>query len=149
MIRTSTIKKSGVPAIENASSEIPDETAESDGADRSFAAEELNVHNNLYDSNDAVTVEQAVQTKLADFFGKRKASGDARPCGPHDLVPVYTSVFGIGRNDLKEERFLSRMRRTGLGEMQSGKAQGKEIKAFKDENQRSKAIRATPDVQSL
>lgn len=62
------------------------------------------------------TVEEAIQDRLANFFEKRRASGDARPCGPHDMAPVYEGVFGIDRKELQDERFLSRLRRTGLGD---------------------------------
>lgn len=62
------------------------------------------------------TVEEAIQDRLANFFEKRRASGDARPCGPHDMAPVYQGVFGIDRKELQDERFLSRLRRTGLGD---------------------------------
>ncbi|KAL9098102.1 MAG: hypothetical protein Q9163_006173 [Psora crenata] len=61
-----------------------------------------------------VTIEEAIHHKLADFLDKRKASGDARPCGPHDIVPIYSDIFKIGKDELKDERFLSRMRRSGL-----------------------------------
>lgn len=62
------------------------------------------------------TVEEAIQDRLANFFEKRRASGDARPCGPHDMAPIYEGVFGIDRSNLQDEKFLSRLRRTGLGE---------------------------------
>ena len=62
------------------------------------------------------TVEEAIHTRLANFFEKRRASGDARPCGPHDMAPVYEDVFGIDRKELQDGRFLSRLRSTGLGD---------------------------------
>lgn len=68
-----------------------------------------------------VTVEESVHQGLANFLDKRKASGDARPCGPHDMVPVYCDVFGIGKANLKDERFLSRLRRSGLRDSSAGK----------------------------
>lgn len=68
-----------------------------------------------------VTVEEAIHNRLANFFDKRRASGDSRPCGTHDMVPIYVSVFGIGKGELKDERFLSRLRRCGLGESKSQK----------------------------
>lgn len=37
----------------------------------------------------AVTVEEDVYDRLSNFLDKRKASGNARPCGPHDMVPIY------------------------------------------------------------
>ena len=56
----------------------------------------------------SVTVEEAIHAKFADFHNKRQASGDMRPCGPHDMVPVYGAVFGIWKAELRDERFLSR-----------------------------------------
>ncbi|KAK8009006.1 hypothetical protein PG991_011557 [Apiospora marii] len=60
------------------------------------------------------SVETAIQKAMTNFFEKRKASGDARPCGPHDLAPIYEAVFGIEKEEVQDERFLSRMRRQGL-----------------------------------
>jgi hypothetical protein len=60
------------------------------------------------------TVEDAIISSLANFFEKRKASGDSRSCGPHDMAPVYQRVFGIEKEDIKDEKFLSRLRRVGL-----------------------------------
>jgi hypothetical protein len=60
------------------------------------------------------TVEQAIHNALAGFFDKRKASGDARPCGPHTLAPVYLDVFGLSRSDIQDVRFLARLRRQGV-----------------------------------
>ena len=62
-----------------------------------------------------VTLEQAIHNRLANFFDKWGASGDSRPCGPHDMVPIYVSVLGIGKEELRDERFLGRLRRSGLG----------------------------------
>ena len=61
------------------------------------------------------TIEQAIYDKMNNFLNKRKASGDARPCGPHDLVPIYGAIFGIPKDELEDERFLARLRRSGLG----------------------------------
>lgn len=63
-----------------------------------------------------LTIEEAITSCLKNFFAKRRASGDARPCGPHDMGPVYKTVFGITTAELKDEKFLSRLRRTGLGQ---------------------------------
>jgi len=57
------------------------------------------------------TVEEAITTRLANFFEKRKASGDSRPCGPHDMAPVYQWVFGIDKEELEDDNFLSRLGR--------------------------------------
>ena len=45
-------------------------------------------------------VEKAIKARLTNFFEKRRASGDSRPCGPHDMAPIYESVFGINRSEL-------------------------------------------------
>ncbi|KAG9515542.1 hypothetical protein KCU99_g5680, partial [Aureobasidium melanogenum] len=58
-----------------------------------------------------VTIEQAIKDCLQNFFEKRRASGDSRPCGPHDMGPIYRAVFGISKEELKDEKFLSRLRR--------------------------------------
>ncbi|KAK7984207.1 D-xylulose reductase A [Apiospora arundinis] len=60
------------------------------------------------------TVESAIQKAMADFFEKRKASGDARPCGSHDLAPIYETVFGVKKEEAQDEKFISRLRRQGL-----------------------------------
>lgn len=49
---------------------------------------------------DDSTVEQAICSQFQKFGEKRSASGDFRPCGPHDMVPVYMEVFGIEPEDL-------------------------------------------------
>ncbi|KAH8898601.1 hypothetical protein GQ53DRAFT_816836 [Thozetella sp. PMI_491] len=65
---------------------------------------------------EGTTVEQAIQSSLQNFFKKRQASGDARPCGPHDLAPIYERVFGVTATEGKDEKFLARLRRNGLEE---------------------------------
>ncbi|KAL9024922.1 MAG: hypothetical protein Q9196_006158 [Gyalolechia fulgens] len=65
------------------------------------------------------TIQDTIQQRLASFFDKRKASGDARPCGPHDMLPIYLDVFQLQKEDLKNETFLSRLRRSGLGDFMS------------------------------
>lgn len=64
----------------------------------------------------AIFIESAIHRRMADFFDKRRASGDARPCGPHDMIPIYRCVFKIEREELKDKKFLSRLRRSGLGD---------------------------------
>lgn len=66
-----------------------------------------------------ITVEEAIHNQLDNFFAKRRARGDSRPCGPHDMATVYMSVFGIRKEELKDERFLSRLRRSGPGYLKS------------------------------
>ena len=65
------------------------------------------------------TVEVAIHSRLGNFFEKRKASGDVRPCGPHDMLPIYLDVFDIRKDELKEDKFLSRLRTSGLGDFRS------------------------------
>ena len=61
------------------------------------------------------TIEQAIYDRMTNFLDKRRASGDARPCGPHDLLPIYSAIFGIPKDELEDEGFLARLRRSGLG----------------------------------
>ena len=61
-----------------------------------------------------ITIEEAIKGCLDNFFEKRRASGDARPCGPHDMGPIYLAVFGVSKEELKDEKLLSRLRRAGL-----------------------------------
>ncbi|OBT75474.1 hypothetical protein VF21_04937 [Pseudogymnoascus sp. 05NY08] len=63
-----------------------------------------------------MTIQEAITSCLQNFFAKRRASGDVRPCGPHDMGPIYKAVFGITTEELKDEKFLGRLRRTGLGQ---------------------------------
>lgn len=65
-------------------------------------------------SDAQLTVQDMIQAQLANFFDKRRASGDSRPCGPHDLAPIYEEVFAINRAELEEEGFLRRLRKHGL-----------------------------------
>lgn len=51
---------------------------------------------------------------LVGFLDKRKASGDARPCGPHHLAPLLASLFGIDLEEVQHENFLRRMKRDRL-----------------------------------
>ncbi|KAI4138405.1 MAG: hypothetical protein LQ341_004683 [Variospora aurantia] len=62
------------------------------------------------------TIQDTIHQGLAHFFDKRKASGDSRPCGPHDMLPIYLDVFKLQKGDLKNEKFLGRLRRSGLGD---------------------------------
>ncbi|KAL8644076.1 MAG: hypothetical protein Q9226_007947, partial [Calogaya cf. arnoldii] len=65
------------------------------------------------------TIQDTIHQGLANFFDKRKASGDARPCGPHDMLPIYLDVFKLKKGHLKDEKFLGRLRRSGLGDFMS------------------------------
>jgi hypothetical protein len=75
---------------------------------------------------ESMTIEAAIKSCLQHFFEKRRASGDARPCGPHDMGPIYQAVFGITKEDLKNEKFLGRLRRTSLGHSQGKEKIGSE-----------------------
>jgi hypothetical protein len=58
-------------------------------------------------SDTPASVEEVIKICLAGFLEKRKASGDARPCGPHAIWDLFTERFsGFSREDLEEERFL-------------------------------------------
>jgi hypothetical protein len=61
-------------------------------------------------------VEDAIKERLAGSFDKRRVSGDSRPCGPHDMAPIYESVFNVKHSELEDAQFLSRLRRSGLGD---------------------------------
>jgi hypothetical protein len=37
---------------------------------------------------DSKTIEEAIKERLAGFYDKRRASGDSRPCGPHDIPSI-------------------------------------------------------------
>jgi hypothetical protein len=63
-----------------------------------------------------VSIEEAIKSCLQNFFEKRRASGDTRPCGPHDMGPIYKAVFGITTEELSDEKFLGRLKRAGLGQ---------------------------------
>ena len=89
-------------------------------------------------SSQTLAVEQALHHQLENFLDKRKASGDARPCGPHDVIPVYSSIFGITKEHLRDERLVGRLARSGLGDS-SGRAttEATAIRTSKDVSKRS------------
>jgi hypothetical protein len=60
------------------------------------------------------TIEEAIKLSLVNFFEKQRASGDSRPCGPHDLAPIYHRAFCLEQTEIQDERILSRLRRSGL-----------------------------------
>lgn len=60
------------------------------------------------------TVEETIHSRMASFFEKRRVSGDARPCGPHTMAPLYQAVFGVGKDELMDKKFLGRLRMKGL-----------------------------------
>ncbi|KAK1525191.1 UMTA methyltransferase [Colletotrichum abscissum] len=55
-----------------------------------------------------LTVEEAIETVMNGFLDERRASGDTKPCGPHDLAPIYAALFGIHLLELQSHQFLSR-----------------------------------------
>jgi hypothetical protein len=61
-----------------------------------------------------MTAKQAIKTLLSGFLEKRKASCDSRPCGPHDLAPVYEAVFEIQKIELEEEGVLGEGKEGGF-----------------------------------
>ncbi|KAK2013023.1 hypothetical protein LZ32DRAFT_691547 [Colletotrichum eremochloae] len=60
------------------------------------------------------SLDAAIRMMLGDFLEKRRASGDSRPCGPHHLAPIYAALFGLDVAELKDDKFLSRLRRAGI-----------------------------------
>lgn len=58
-------------------------------------------------------IHEALRILLAGFLDKRRASGDARPCGPHHLAPLYAALFGIALEEVQDAKFLGRLRRNG------------------------------------
>ena len=65
-------------------------------------------------TSDGKTTEEEMTSQFESFFNKRSASGDFRPRGPHDMVPIFLEVFGLDLSDIKDEKFLGRLRRSGL-----------------------------------
>lgn len=59
-------------------------------------------------------VEKANKARLTNFLEKRRASGNSRPCGPHDMAPIYESVFGINRSELQDDNFIRRVNKAWL-----------------------------------
>ncbi|CAJ2503371.1 Uu.00g107650.m01.CDS01 [Anthostomella pinea] len=81
-----------------------------------FSADEAaTIKSATVSDNDNAFLEQTITSNLQNFFEKRRASGDCRPCGPHDMVPVYLECFGIDRAEIENEKFVSRLRRSGPG----------------------------------
>lgn len=113
--------------------------------------EYMNVENNEPPKEVALqktlTIEEAITSCLQNFFAKRRASGDARPCGPHDMAPIYKAVFGITTDELKNEQFLRRLRRTGLG--QSNQKTANDEGKSKQKKKHGKIYQTSLDVHSL
>ncbi|KAF7546043.1 hypothetical protein G7046_g9424 [Stylonectria norvegica] len=56
----------------------------------------------------------ALRDLMRTFVEKRRASGDARPCGPHHLAPMYAMLFGIKLDEVQESKILGRLRKSGV-----------------------------------
>ncbi len=51
-------------------------------------------------------VHEALGILLSGFLDKRRASGDARPCGPHHLAPLYAALFIVELSELQDAKFF-------------------------------------------
>ena len=51
---------------------------------------------NMGEKGEEKSIENAIKGQLKDLLEKRRESGDARPCGPHTLAPIYESIFWGG-----------------------------------------------------
>ncbi|KAG9258489.1 putative C6 transcription factor [Emericellopsis atlantica] len=65
---------------------------------------------------EGMAFEEAVHKALNafDYANRCKASGDFRPCSQNLLAPLYASLFGIKLEELKDEHFLTRLRKCGV-----------------------------------
>ncbi|KAI4599513.1 hypothetical protein KJ359_001956 [Pestalotiopsis sp. 9143b] len=99
-----------MPAMEEPNDQADDEDGDSAGQ---AASERVQ----------PTTVEDAIHARMARFHDKRRASGDARPCGPHDMAPLYEAVFGIPQDEMRDEKFLARLRRQGLPRLEQEPAE--------------------------
>ncbi len=68
----------------------------------------------LHDSEVNHSFEAMLGALLERFWDKRRASADARPCGPHHLAPLYAALFGIKLDEIQDPKFLSRVKRQKL-----------------------------------
>jgi hypothetical protein len=75
---------------------------------------ELDEADDMVQLSQGQSFETAAQALLSNFIDKRRASGDARPCGPHHLAPIYARFFGINMDELKDAKFLCRLSRAGV-----------------------------------
>ena len=69
-----------------------------------------------------ISIEHMIHKDLTSFFNKRRASGDARRCGPHDLLPIFLKIFEIEKIDLTCEKFRGRLKRSGLRDIMTTEA---------------------------
>jgi hypothetical protein len=75
---------------------------------------ELDETDDMVQLSQGQSFETAVRALLSSFIDKRRASCDARPYGPHHLAPMYARFFGINIDELKDAKFLGRLRRAGV-----------------------------------
>lgn len=71
-------------------------------------------------------VEKANKARLTNFLEKRRASGNSRPCGPHDMAPIYESVFGINSSELQDDNFIRQVNKAWLPNSEAAKEFHKE-----------------------
>lgn len=64
-------------------------------------------------SNCGRSVLETIHWHTLAFFEKRGASGDTRTCGEYSMESLYLTDILISKNDLADEKFLSRFRRCG------------------------------------
>ena len=96
----------------NNSTELLENGEEVDFAIGTVAA---NIHPISKHIKPTTTIEEAIQTRIARFFTKCRARGDAKPCGPHDADPIYIIVFGIEKGALGDEKgWVEKTKYTGL-----------------------------------
>lgn len=62
-----------------------------------------------------MSLKQVITTNLHNFFEKRRANGDSRPCGSQNMAPIYLSNVDIDKEELEDDKFVGRVRRSGLG----------------------------------
>lgn len=79
-----------------------------------FTADEAEAIKGTIVDEHGTTLELAIGRRLQNFFEKRRASGDWRPCGPHDLVPVFLKCLGFSKEVVDDEKFVARLRRSGF-----------------------------------
>jgi hypothetical protein len=65
-------------------------------------------------TDETFTLDQAITHRLRNFLEKRRPSGDARPCGKHDMVPIYLECFGAKKEEIEGEGFVRRAVKYGL-----------------------------------
>jgi hypothetical protein len=113
LIKATIIQDIGNAGVTTETDESEETNQEITAIEEAASAEDLG---SLTVEREPKMIVEAIKERLARFFDKRRASGDSRPCGPHDMAPIYESVFSILHSELQDERFLGRLRRSGLAE---------------------------------